>query len=129
MLPAMLKKQSFYFLIIGGLAAFVNFILVLITVHLGLAKPLIANFFAFLIAFNVSYFGHRFLTFSMTTQSHTKAAAQFFINALIGLVLNEIIYSALLHLLHMQYLVALFITMGLVAIYTFVVSKFLIFKA
>ena len=125
----MLKKQTFHFLIIGGITSLVNFILVFIIVHLGLAKPLVANFFAFLIAFNVSYFGHRFLTFPTTTQSHVKAGTQFFINALIGLVLNEIIYSILLHILHIQYLIALFITMGLVAIYTFVVSKFFIFKA
>ena len=125
----MLKKQTFYFLIIGGTTSIVNFILVFTIVHLGLAKPLIANLFAFLIAFNVSYFGHRFLTFSTTTQSHAKAGSQFFINALIGLVLNEIIYSVLLHLLNIQYLVALFITMGIVAVYTFFVSKFFIFKA
>jgi len=75
----MLKKQAFYFLIIGALASIVNFILVFIIVHLGLAKPLVANFFAFLIAFNISYFGHRFLTFSTTTLSHTKAGSQFFI--------------------------------------------------
>lgn len=125
----MLKKQAFYFLIIGALASIVNFILVFIIVHLGLAKPLVANFFAFLIAFNISYFGHRFLTFSTTTQSHTKAGSQFFINALIGLIINEITYYVLLHILYIQYLVALFITIGLVAVYTFVVSKFFIFKA
>jgi putative flippase GtrA len=125
----MLKKQAFYFLVIGALASIINLILVFIIVYLGLAKPLVANFFAFLIAFNVSYFGHRFLTFSTTTQSHTTAGTQFFINAIIGLVLNEITYYTLLHILHIQYLVALFITMALVAIYTFVVSKFFIFKA
>ena len=125
----MLKKQSFYFLLIGGLASLANFILVFTIVHLGLAKPLVANFFAFLIAFNVSYFGHRFLTFSTTTQSHRKAGTQFFINALIGLALNEIIYYILLHIVHIQYLIALFITMAIVSVYTFIVSKFFIFKA
>ncbi|MDE4969784.1 GtrA family protein, partial [Francisella tularensis subsp. holarctica] len=34
-----------------------------------------------------------------------------------------------LHILKIQYLLALFITRGLVAGYTLVVSKFLIFKA
>ncbi|AJC48251.1 GtrA family protein [Allofrancisella guangzhouensis] len=125
----MFKKQVFYFLIIGALASLVNFVLVFIIVDLNITKPLIANFFAYLIAFNVSYFGHRYFTFSKTTQSHKKAASQFFINALIGLALNEGIYSVLLHVLHIQYLIALFITMLLVAIYTFIVSKFLIFKA
>ena len=125
----MLKKQSFYFLLIGGLASLANFILVFTIVHLGLAKPLVANFFAFMIAFSVSYFGHRFLTFSTTTQSHRKAGTQFFINALIGLALNEIIYYILLHIVHIQYLIALFITMAIVSVYTFIVIKFFIFKA
>ncbi|WP_150464852.1 GtrA family protein [Francisella sp. SYW-2] len=125
----MLKKQLSYFIIIGILASITNFVIVWLLVELDIFKPMVANFFAFLIAFNVSYFGHRFLTFSTTTQSHKKAASQFFINVMIGLALNEGIYYVLLHLLHIQYLIALFITMGLVAVYTFVVSKFLIFKA
>ncbi|MDE4970054.1 GtrA family protein, partial [Francisella tularensis] len=75
-------------------------------------RPLVANFFAFLIAFNVSYFCHRFLTFSTTTQSHKKAETQFFINFMIGLGLNESIYYVLLHILKIQFLLALFITMG-----------------
>lgn len=125
----MIKKQIFYFLIIGVLASITNFIIVLALVEFGSLKPLVANFFAFLIAFNVSYFGHRFLTFSTTEESHKKAATQFFINVMIGLALNEAIYYVLLHILHIQYLIALFITMGVVAVYTFVVSKFLIFKA
>ena len=125
----MLKKQTFYFLIIGALASIINFILVFILVHLNIAKPMIANFFAFLIAFNISYLGHRYLTFSNTTQSHKKAASKFFINALIGLALNMTIYYILLHLIHIQYLIALFITMFLVSIYTFFISKLVIFKA
>ncbi|MDE4996858.1 GtrA family protein, partial [Francisella tularensis subsp. holarctica] len=48
---------------------------------------------------------------------------------MIGLGLNESINYVLLHILKIQYLLALFITMGLVAEYTFVVSKLLIFKA
>lgn len=125
----MLKKQLSYFIIIGILASITNFVIAWLLVELDIFKPMVANFFAFLIAFNVSYFGHRFLTFSTTTQSHKKAATQFFINVMIGLALNEGIYYVLLYLLHIQYLLALFITMGLVAVYTFVVSKFLIFKA
>ncbi|API87529.1 GtrA family protein [Francisella uliginis] len=125
----MIKKQLSFFLLVGILASITNFVIVWILVELEIFRPLVANFFAFLIAFNVSYFGHRFLTFSTTTQSHKKAASQFFINVMIGLCLNEFIYYILLHLLKIQYLLALFITMGLVAIYTFIVSKFLIFKA
>ncbi|QIW10872.1 GtrA family protein [Francisella sp. LA112445] len=125
----MIKKQLSFFLLVGILASITNFVIVWILVELDIFRPLVANFFAFLIAFNVSYFGHRFLTFSTTTQSHKKAASQFFINVMIGLCLNEFIYYVLLHLLKIQYLLALFITMGLVAVYTFVVSKFLIFKA
>lgn len=125
----MIKKQLSFFLLVGILASITNFVIVWILVELEIFRPLVANFFAFLIAFNVSYFGHRFLTFSTTTQSHKKAASQFFINVMIGLCLNEFIYYILLHLLKIQYLLALFITMWLVAIYTFIVSKFLIFKA
>ncbi|ASG68778.1 polysaccharide biosynthesis protein GtrA [Francisella halioticida] len=124
----MLKKQVIFFAFVGILASITNFIIVWLLVELNIFKPLVANFFAFLIAFNISYFGHRFLTFSTTTKSHKRAASQFFINVMIGLALNESIYYILLHILKIQYLLALFITMGLVAVYTFIVSKFLIFK-
>ncbi len=125
----MINKQTLHFLIIGALASLSNFILVFIFVHFKIAEPLLANFFAYLISFNVSYLGHRYLTFSETTQSHKKAASQFFVNCLIGLSLTQVIYYVLLHVFYIQYLVALFITMLLVAIYTFFVSKYLIFKA
>lgn len=125
----MLKKQIINFIIIGILASITNFVIVWAIVHLEITKPLIANLFAYFIAFNISYFGHRFLTFSTTTQSHKKAASQFFINVMIGLALNEFIYYIFLHIFHIHYLIALFITMGIVAIYTFIISKFLIFKA
>ncbi|MDE5007270.1 GtrA family protein, partial [Francisella tularensis subsp. holarctica] len=72
----MLKKQLSLFIIVGILASITNFIIVGILVELNIFRPLVANFFAFLIAFNFSYFGHRFLTFSTNTQSHKKAATQ-----------------------------------------------------
>ena len=125
----MLKKQITNFIIIGILASITNFVIVWAIVHLEVAKPLIANLFAYLIAFNVSYFGHRLLTFSQTTESHKSAAIKFFINVIIGLIINETVYYILLHIVGLQYLLALFITMGLVAVYTFIVSKFLVFKA
>jgi putative flippase GtrA len=125
----MLKKQAIRFLIVGALASIVNFIIVWILVHFDVLRPLVANIFAFLIAFNVSYFGHRFLTFSTTSTSHKKASIQFLGNAVIGLILNEATYYVLLHILHIQYLLALFITMAIVAVYTFLISKFFIFKA
>ncbi|GAB4222429.1 MAG: GtrA family protein [Francisella sp.] len=125
----MLKKQISYFILIGILASITNFVIVWLLVEFNIFRPIFANFIAYIVAFNVSYFGHRFLTFSTTKQSHKKAATQFFINVMIGLILNESIYYILLSYVKLQYLIALFITMGLVAVYTFIVSKFIIFKA
>lgn len=125
----MLKKQTLYFLIVGAIASAVNMIVVFILVETASIQPLLANIFGFFIAFIFSYFGHRKFTFSTTTQSHTLTAPMFFCNAIFGLVLNEIIYFVFLHILHIQYLVSLFITMFIVALYTFVVSKIFIFKA
>jgi len=125
----MLKKQIVAFLIIGVLASITNMLIVFLLVHFDFLIPLMANVIAYLIAFNVSYFGHRAFTFLQSTQPHKTAVVKFFINVMIGLGLSEILYYIFLHILYVNYLIALFITMVLVAVYTFISSKILIFKA
>lgn len=124
----MIKKELRRFIFIGSLAAATNFFLVWALVQLGHLTPLLANFFSFLIAFQVSYFGHQKITFSHTSSPHYRALPLFFITACTGLAINEIIYAFLLHILKINYLIAIIITMLLVSIYTFLLSKVFIFK-
>jgi putative flippase GtrA len=124
-----LNPQILFFLLIGSLAAATNFILVWCFVDYNLLNPLTANAIAFLIAFNVSYLGHRKLTFKQSSRPIKKTLPYFFSNAVIGLLLSECIYYLFLHYTSFHYLLALLSTMSIVAIYTFIISKWVIFKS
>ncbi|MDE4974206.1 GtrA family protein, partial [Francisella tularensis subsp. holarctica] len=53
----MLKNHLSLFIIVGILDSITNFIIVCIIVELNIFRAFVANFFSFLIAYNVSYFG------------------------------------------------------------------------
>ena len=65
-----LVMQLMRFGIIGSLAAFINFGIVILLVELWGWHPLSANAIAFLIAFQVSYSGHRYWTFRILKPQH-----------------------------------------------------------
>lgn len=57
------SKQALWFLIVGASAALVHFLMLVSIVNLTTTRPALANIFAFLIAFIVSFIGHFYLTF------------------------------------------------------------------
>ena len=81
------------------------------------------NVFAFLLAFQVSYLGHRYWTFNH--QKHSLASLpKFFSVAAGGFLINEGVFALLLHLSGWYYPIALGITLVLIAILTFLLGKF-----
>jgi len=85
--------------------------------------PLIANIAAFFIAFTVSYLGHRHLTFRAGHVAHSRALPRFFAVAILGFIVNEVLYFLLLRFTPLDYRIALFIVLGTVAAMTFVFGK------
>ncbi|MDF1760440.1 MAG: GtrA family protein [Coxiellaceae bacterium] len=118
-----LLSQVMRFTIVGMSSTVVHFSSVMILVALGGMRPLIANIFAFLIAFSVSFFGHQLWTFAGTTQSFRRSFPRFLTIALTSFALNEAFYWYLLHRLHMQYAIALIIVLSCVSVLTFTASK------
>ena len=127
----MLKKQTFWqlfrFGITGVIAASVNFFVVVLIVEYIHLKPLVANIFAYLLAFNVSYFGHRFWTFGHKAHG-TSSLPKFFTVSIISFFLNEGLFALLLAKTHLHYTWALIITILIVAILSFLLSKLWAFK-
>ena len=85
----MLTKKVFWqlcrFGIVGVSAAVVNYLIVVVIVEYGHWQPLLANIVAYLLAFNVSYTGHRLFTFSH--KAHEKSSlTKFFVVSLTGFV-------------------------------------------
>ena len=121
--------QLIQFVLVGGAAAATHLAVVgLLVTFAGLA-PLHANVLAFLIAFVVSYNGHALLTFSSVQARGWAVMAKFFAVACLSFAANELLYYIALQWLHWHYFWSLAGVLVLVAIGTFVMSKFWAFRA
>ena len=122
-------KQLFQFVLVGGSAAATHLAVVGLLVSLLHMPPLSANVLAFLVAFIVSYNGHALLTFSESKAQDWSVVARYFAVACLSFVANEVLYYIALNWLHWHYFWSLAAVLVLVAIGTFVMSKFWAFKA
>jgi putative flippase GtrA len=118
------SKRGFYFLGIGGIAALVHVGLVLCFVTFFNLHPLLANGFAFLIAFQISFFGHKNLTFALLLDKKILRLPHFFMVATSAGLINEGLYFLLLHYTRINYLLGLILVLGLVSGYSFILSRF-----
>lgn len=117
-------QQLMFFSGVGGSAAAAHIFVVLNCVTYLNIEPLIANVIAFFIAFNISYLGHKYVTFSYRSDQKQLSLPHFFLVASSAGVLNEVLYFVLLNYTSIHYLVALILDLGLVAIYSFLLSHF-----
>lgn len=121
-----LPKQTQQLVLFSGIgvsAAAVHVLVVLTLVTYLDLEPLIANVFAFLLAFNISYLGHRYLTFAALDQQKKLSLPHFFIVASSAGLINELLYFLLLHYTSINYLLALTTVLGLAAVYSYTLSR------
>ncbi|KGP63341.1 membrane protein [Legionella norrlandica] len=119
-----LPHRLIYFIGIGAGAAFVHLLVVFNLVHFLNIQPIVSNVIAFLVAFNISYFGHRYLTFSQLQDEKQLSLPHFFLVASSAGLLNEALYYLLLHYTALNYLISLIFVLGLVAVYNYILSRF-----
>lgn len=118
-----MKRELFWFGVVGISALLVHYCLVtLALVPLGV-QPLVANVVGFLLAFQVSYWGHRSLTFQAGHVAHRQALPRFFAVACLSFCVNEAMYFILLHYSRLDYRSALLIVLFTVAALTFLLGK------
>jgi putative flippase GtrA len=121
-----LSGQIIRFGLVGISAALVQFLGVAGFVSFFHLKPLIANCFAFLFAFQVSFLGHTHWTFKAKNSAQTKR--KFFVVSSCSFALNQTLYAYLLKYSHLHYLLALLIVILIVPGLTFLLSKFWAFR-
>ena len=121
-------KQIIKFGIVGALGAITNLLVVVLLVEFLHWHPLTANIVGFLIAFNVSFWGHRYVTFTRTSRRLHQALPRFFFTSGTGFLLNESLFYLLLKYTVLPYFVSLFFILAVVACYTFLLGKFWAFK-
>ncbi len=115
-----------WFLVVGTAAALTHALV------FGLAKPHTwpeaANAVGFIVAFFVSFAGHRLLSFKDASTTLIQSLMRFGVTALGGFATNEIAFSLLLRGLGWSAWLALFTAMVLAAGQTFVLSRWWAFK-
>jgi putative flippase GtrA len=111
------------FALVGVAAAAVHFAVVAVLTPLGL-PPLVANVFAFLCAFGVSFAGHSRWSFPSERRDSAVALRRFFAVAVTSFALNETLYWALLRFTPLDYRVALAFVLVAVAFATLLSSKY-----
>lgn len=119
-----MTREALSFIAVGVSALLVHWLVVIALVPLAGLHPLIANVIAFLVAFNVSYFGHRHLTFRASDRSHRQTLPRFAAVATSSFLVNEAMYWALLTLTPMRYDIAMLLVLGTVAVLTYLLGKF-----
>lgn len=112
---------------VGAVAAAIHFFSVVFLVEIYQLPPLIANVIGFCVAFPCSYVGHRYFTFRALHTLHRHAIIKSFFIQSLSFAANESLYYILLSL-HIPYALALCMVLTILAIFTFISSRFWVFR-
>jgi putative flippase GtrA len=118
--------QLMRFGIIGVLAALIHYTIAIYITNKGI-QPAWANLIAFVIAFWVSYFGHRYFSFDAGDVSHQQTLPRFILVAVFGFILNESLLLLMLNFTSITIALGLPFIIILTAIFTFVLSRQFVF--
>lgn len=121
-----MSASTLWFLAVGAAAALTHMGVFVITRRY--LWPEVANALGFVIAFFVSFAGHRFLSFKDASTTVGTSLCRFAITALAGFASNEIVFVLLLRWLKLPSLMALFAALVFAAGQTFVLSRFWAFR-
>src|SRR5712692_8394513 len=103
--------------------------MVVALVELGGMAPLLANVGGFATAFWCSYFGHRHWTFAdRRTTNAARSFFRFLATALLGFLLNQLLFYLLLTHVNLPYFISLAIVVVVVAALTYVLSRLWAFR-
>lgn len=119
-------RTGFWFVAVGASAAFTH--LAVFALAEPAVWPEVANALGFVVAFGVSFAGHRWLSFQDAGTSFWQSLRRFAITALAGFVANEVIFVVLLRGLGLPSFSALFLALVLASAQTFVLSRLWAFR-
>jgi putative flippase GtrA len=119
-------RSGVWFAIVGVAAAFTHFIIFALARHI--TWPEAANAVGFIVAFWVSFFGHRKLSFTDTSTTAKQSLWRFALTALAGFIGNEIFFVLGYRMLHWSAFLAWFVATLLAAGQTFVLSRLWAFR-
>ncbi len=129
-----MSTELLRFGIVGVLATIVHYVVAVAAVELIGLVPVIANLVAFCCAFPVSFVGHLYWTFRGQTDGHSAQDrrhywGRFFVTALVGLGVSQLVVYVLADLLSVHHRIAFAAAILLAPATVFVLSKFWAFRA
>ena len=121
--------SGFWFVLVGASAALTHMaVFTVVLILIPTLLPEIANVAGFLVAFLVSFVGHRRLSFQDAGTSVMQSFVRFAATAVAGFATNEAIFIVLFRVLSLPTWVALISGIVVSAVQTFVLSRFWAFK-
>lgn len=124
-----IKTSISWFTVVGAAAALTHYIVAVGLESLSPTPAAWANFAGFMLAFPVSYFGHRHLSFDGSQLSHQQTLPKLFLVSASGFFANQLLLISTLRWLHWPFWLALGVVMVIIAASTFLLSRFWVFKA
>lgn len=148
--PSSSSKQALWFLVVGASAALVHFLVLVGIVNITATRPALANIFAFLVAFIVSFMGHFYLTFrhsipdtitSNTSQDKADTSyraktntlqtlLKWFASSAAGFIVNQGLFVLGLNWLGERYYILIWLVVtAIITVMTFALGKLWAFKS
>lgn len=121
--------QLLKFCCVGGAAAVTHYVVLIMLLHLTRTSLAYGNLIAFVVAFWVSYFGHRIITFSAQDVLHQQALPKFMLVASLGFAFNEFfLLTSHYYFYSINISTLIILAIVITSIFTFLLSKFFAFK-
>ncbi len=123
------KHSSYWFIAVGASAALVHYVVAVTINQFSIVTAGVANVIGFGIAFPVSYFGHRLLSFAQQQTSHQQTLPRFLLVASGGFFANQLLLLLCLQYTNLPFWLALGLVMIIIAVTTYLLSRYWAFKA
>ena len=124
----MIIQQFLRFAGVGVIGTTGHYAVLIILVELFDYNPVFGSFLGFLTGALINYFLNRRYTFASNSR-HAVALPKFILVAVVGMIINIMVMSALVETFDLQYLLAQVVATALVLIWNFSVNKYWTFAS
>lgn len=121
-------RSGVWFVIIGGISSILHYIIAVGLVNFLFLVPEYSNVVGFLCALPVSYLGHKKISFRCHKTRHSESLPKFMLVSISGFVANQLLVMLCLHFTSVPFWLSLALIMFIIAISTYLLSRFWAFK-
>lgn len=121
-------QSASYFTFVGVVATTAHYFVAVGLEFLQILPALLANLIGFLVAFPLSFIGHHRFSFPSQGRKVHLSLLRFFIVAVVGFSLNQLLIYFNLKLLEFSFCFMLGLAMVLIAISTYLLSRYWVFN-